>query len=225
MEEIEQNSGNNGAEIPGEGDKVAQRTFGEGGGQQGGGAGGGEQFVPYSRFQEVNSKFRDMETRYAEMSKALEDMKNPKGNEDKELEAKFYKDPLGTMREMLKSNIDSLKAEGTERQIAAQRQSAVNWFRSQAEYSPELEEKAAQFIKDNGLTGIDPEKATKLAYQFVTMGEGSGYTRQTKEGLKKPGAGGRGQEFDYKKALAEIDPQDPDYEKKMKEIHAKVTGR
>lgn len=206
-------------ELSGGGDIKAQRTFSEGGTDQ-------SQFVPYSRFQEVNGKYRDLESKYYEIQKTLEDMKKASGPDpDKEFESKFYKNPVQTMREFVKEHIEGLKAEGTKKEQEMQRASAIKWFREQPDYTPELEEKAARFITENGLQGLDPQKAIKLAHQFVTMGDGSGYTRQVKEGLKKPGAGGKGKGESAQDELSKLDPKDPDYEEKMKQIHAKITGR
>ena len=209
--------------------EVSQETGQESGaGQQETGQGGTDQsqFVPYSRFQEVNGKYRDLESKYSEIQKTLEDMKKASGPDpDKEFESKFYKNPVQTMREFVKEHIEGLKAEGTQKEQAAQRASAINWFKSQPGYSPEMEEKAARFITENGLQKIDPTVATKLAYQFCTMGDGSGYTREVKEGLKKPGAGGKGKGESVQDELSKLDPKDENYEEKMKAIHAKITGR
>ena len=210
-----------------EGQQGAGESQQDSGGQSGGEQGEGQsQFVPYSRFQEVNGKYRDLESKYSEIQKTLEDMKKASGPDpDKEFETKFYKNPVQTMREFVKEHIEGLKAEGTQKEQAAQRASAINWFKSQPGYSPEMEEKAARFITENGLQKIDPTVATKLAYQFCTMGDGSGYTREVKEGLKKPGAGGKGKGESVQDELSKLDPKDENYEEKMKAIHAKITGR
>ena len=123
---------------------------------------------------------------------------------------------------MLDEKMGGFKKENTEREQVAQRGAAIKWFQSQEDYTPELEEKAARFITENGLQGLDPEKAINLAHKFVTMGDGSGYTRQVKEGLRKPGQGGKGKDFDAKSELAALDVHDEKYEEKFKKIQAKL---
>lgn len=218
-------------EIPGGGDIKAQRTFNEGGtGGEGaaGGAGGKDQFVPYSRFQEVNTKYRDLEGKYNQMNSVLERMNGALNPDQKKGFKLDYANPDGSIekyvQEMLNEKINGLKQEGTQREQAQARSSAIKWFREQEDYSPEIEEKAARFITENGLQGLDPMKGIQLAHKFVTMGDGSGYTRKVKEGLTKPGSGARGKEANLKQELAALDPKDEKYEEKMKAIHAKMMG-
>jgi hypothetical protein len=203
-------------------------------GAEAGGAGGGEggqgqsQYVPYSRFQEVNTKYKDLESKYGQMQSVLDQMKGALSPEQKKGFKLDYNNPDKSIEDfvakMLEDKMNGLKKESTERETTAQRSNAIKWFKDQADYSTELEEKAARFITENGLQGLDPMKAIQLAHKFVTLGDGSGYTRSVKEGLRKPGAGGKGKETDYKAELAALDPKDEKYEEKMKVIMSKLTG-
>lgn len=219
--------GAGGQQQPG-GDGGAGAGAGGGQQQQAGGAGGNSQYVPYARFQEVNGKYKDLETKYGQMQAVLDQMKGALSPEQKKGFKLDYANPDKSIQEFveaqLKERLDGFKKEGTERQQAAQRESAIKWFKEQEDYTPEMEEKAARFITENGLQGLDPEKAIKLAYKFVTMGDGSGYTRTVKDSLRKPGMGGKAKGFDMKAELAKLDPKDPQYEEKMKVIHAKMVG-
>ena len=220
MNKILMNEEENASGSGGEQSDVAQEE------QGGGGAGvpaGDSQFVPYARFQEVNGKYRDLESRYTQMEAMLREIQDKgKPDPDQEFETKFYKNPVQTMRDFMKENIAGLKAEGTQKEQTQARQAAIKWFESQEHYTPELAEKAAAFITENGLGGIDPAVATRLAYQFCTMGDGSGYVRQIKEGLHKPGFGGKGKDMPWQDELAKLDPNDEKYDEKMKAIHAKI---
>lgn len=220
-------------EIPGGGDISARRVYNEGGAGGGEGAGGGggqgqSQYVPYSRFQEVNTKYKDLETKYGKMNSMLEQMRGALSPEQKKGFKLDYSNPDKSIEQfvqsMMEEKINGLKQEGTQREQAQARTSAIAWFREQDDYSPELEEKAARFITENGLQGLDPMKGIQLAHKFVTMGDGSGYTRKVKEGLSKPGAGARAKEANLKDELAKLDPNDEKYEEKMKAIHAKMMG-
>ena len=206
---------------------------GAGAGQEGAGTGGEggqgqSQYVPYSRFQEVNTKYKDLETKHNQMQAVLDQMKGALSPEQKKGFKLDYNNPDKSIEEyvakVLEDKINGLKKESTERETAVQRTSAIKWFKDQEDYSPELEEKAARFITENGLQGLDPMKVIQLAHKFVTLGDGSGYIRHVKEGLRKPGAGGKGKETDIKAELAALDPKDEKYEEKMKAIHAKLTG-
>ena len=211
-------------EIPGDGDKKAQRTFAEGGSQ-----GGNSQSVPYARFQEVNQKYRDLEGKYSQVEAMLNQMRGALSPEQQKKGFKLdyhniEKSIDDHFNSMLEERFKAMEQKGSEREKQMAQAAAIKWFKDQPDYTPEMEEMAAQFIKENGLQGMDPEKAIKLAHKFVTLGDGSGYVRQQKEGVKKPGAGGKGKEQDIQSELAAIDPKDPDYEKKMKAIHAKLIG-
>lgn len=201
---------------------------GEGQGQGGAGGQGHEQFVPYARFQEVITQHNDLKTKYGQMQSVLDQMKGALSPEQKKGFKLDYSNPDKSIEEFvnatLKERMEGMKKESTEREQATHRDSAIKWFKNQEDYTPELEEKAARFITENSLQTLDPMAAIKLAHKFVTMGDGSGYTRTVKEGLKKPGSGGRGKEPDYKSELAALDPKDEKYEEKMKLIHAKLIG-
>ena len=201
---------------------------GEGAGAGAGGGKGNEQFVPYARFEEVNTKYRDLETKYGSMQNILDQMKGALTPEQKQGFKLDYRNPDKSIEDffakMLDEKLGGFQKANTEKEQAASRASAVKWFRDQEGYTPELEEKAARFITENKLQGLDAEVAIKLAHKFVTMGDGSGYTRSVKEGLRKPGTGGKGKEGDAKAELAALDPTDEKYEEKMKAIHAKITG-
>jgi len=220
-----QNGGGEGQGAGGEGAAGAGGAGGEGQGQ----AGGHEKFVPYERFQEVNTRYKDLETKQTQMQSVMDQLRGALSPEQKKGFKLDYSNPDRSIEDFvnstLKERMESMKKEGAERESTQQRQSAIKWFQSQEDYTPELEEKAAAFIKENSLQGMDPEKVIKLAYKFVTMGDGSGYTRQVKEGLRKPGAGGKGKEFDAKAELAALDVHDEKYEEKFKKIQAKLTGR
>ena len=227
-------TGEGGAGAGGAGGAGAGGAGGEGAG--GAGGQGQSQYVPYARFEEVNTKYRDLETKYGSMQGMLDQMKSALSPEQKRGFKLDYQNPDGSIetwgRGLVKEEIDALRKEFAEKEQAASRANSTKWFREQEGYSPELEEKAAQFIKDNDLNVRDKngnlpmsaEKAVKLAYRFVTMGDGSGYTRTVKEGLRKPGTGGKGKEGDARADLAALDPTDEKYEEKMKAIHAKITG-
>jgi hypothetical protein len=208
-----------------------QENGGQGqGGANGAGAGGQgqSQYVPYARFEEVNTKYRDLEAKYSQMQTMLDSMRGALSPEQKKGFKLDYNNPEKSMEEyfskMLEEKMGNFQKESTEKEQAASRGSAIKWFREQEGYTPELEEKAARFITENGLKGLDPTKAIQLAHKFVTMGDGSGYTRSVKEGLRKPGTGGKGKEQDYKAELAALDPTDEKYEEKMKAIHGKMIG-
>lgn len=233
----EENGGDGSGGGGGNGEGQQQQAGGEGGagagangGQQqvGGGAGGNSQYVPYSRFQEVNTKYKDLETKYGQMNSMLEQMRGALSPEQKKGFKLDYANPDGSIEKyvqsMLEEKINGLKQEGTQREQAQARTGAIKWFREQEDYSPELEEKAAQFIKENGLQGLDPEKGIKLAHKFVTMGDGSGYTRKVKEGLSKPGGGARAKDTNLKQELNNLDPNDEKFEEKMKAIQTKMMG-
>ena len=208
------------------------------GGEGAGGAGGQgqSQFVPYARFEEVNTKYRDLEGKYGQMQGMLDQMKSALSPEQKRGFKLDYANPEKSMQEyfdkLVEDKIGGLQKANAEKEQDANKTSALKWFREQQGYTPDLEEKAGQFIKENELNIRDkngnlpmsPEKAVKLAYRFVTMGDGSGYTRTVKEGLRKPGTGGKGKDMDYKAELAALDPTDEKYEEKMKAIHGKMTG-
>lgn len=203
---------------------------GGGGGQQqaGGGAGGNSQYVPYARFQEINAKHKDLETKYGQLNSMLEQMRGALSPEQKKGFKLDYANPDGSIEKwgnnLVDEKINALKQEFVGHRQAEQRSSAIKWFREQEDYSPELEEKAAQFIKEHGLQGLDPEKGIKLAHKFVTMGDGSGYTRKVKEGLSKPGGGARAKDANLKQELANLDPNDEKFEDKMKAIQTKMMG-
>lgn len=187
--------------------------------------GGTPQFVPYERFQEVNTKFRDIEQKYGQLQQTLDEInKRNQPDPDKEFASKFYQDPANVMKQYIADQIKALKEEGNKRDSEMKRNRALEWFKQQEGYTPEMDEKAARFIIENGLQGVDPEKAVRLAHKFLTMGDGSGYVRQTKEALKKPGSGGKPQEKSPLEELRELDPRDPEYENKAKAIHAKLTA-
>lgn len=216
-------SGDNGVD----GNKVGQQVPGDMTAQLTQNPGG--QTIPYERFQEVNTKYRDLESKYGQMQQVLDQMKGALSPESKKKGFKLdYSNPDKSIEEyvnnMLEERLTGMKKESSEREMSAQRESAVKWFKDQESYSPELEEKAARFIIENGLQGLDPMKAIQLAHKFVTMGDGSGYTRTVKEGLRKPGTGGKGKEMDAKSELAALDPSDEKYEEKMKALHAKLIG-
>ena len=207
----------------GEGGAGAGGAGGEGAGGQ-----GQSQFVPYTRFEEVNTKYRELEAKYGNMQGVLDQMKGALSPDQKKGFKLDYANPEKSMEEyfskMLEEKMGNFQKESTEKEQAASREAAIKWFREQEGYTTELEEKAARFITENGLQGLDANKALQLAYKFVTMGDGSGYTRTVKEGLRKPGTGGKGKEGDAKAELAALDPQDEKYEEKMKAIHAKMIG-
>ena len=183
------------------------------------------QYVPYDRFQEVNSGYNDLKQKYSELQKTIEELTSKnRPDPDQEFQSNFYKDPARVVREFVASEITKLKEEGSKRDTEARRQSAIGWFRSQEGYTPEMEEKATRFIVENGLNGVDPEKAVKLAHKFLTMGDGSGYVRTVKENLGKPGPGGKAPVKTALDELRDLDPRDPDYEEKAKAIHAKITA-
>lgn len=211
----------------GAGEGSAGAGAGAGGGE-GGAGGGAPQTIPYARFQEVNGKYRELESKYGQMQTVLDQMKNALSPEQKRGFKLDYNNPDKSIEEhfnkLLDERMNGLKQESTQREQQVQRQAAIKWFQSQEDYSPELEEKAARFITENGLQGLDPEKAIKLAHKFVTLGDGSGYVRQQKESMRKPGGGGKDKSADLNAQLAALDPKDPDYDKKMKEIHSKLVG-
>lgn len=218
----------------GTGAEGAQGAEGAGQGQENAGGAGGagtgtkDQFVPYARFNEVNTKYRDLETKYGQMQSVLDQMKGALSPEQKKGFKLDYSNPEKSMQDyfdkLVEDKIGGFKKESTEKEQSMARESAIKWFRDQEGYSKELEEKAARFITENALQGMDSRKAIELAYKFVTLGDGSGYTRTVKEGLRKPGTGGKGKESDYKTELAGLDPKDEKYEEKMKVIMAKMTG-
>ena len=226
MEEAGGEGGGAGGE--GQGAAGAGGAGGEGQGQGAGGGQGHEQTIPYARFQEVNTKYKELESKYGQMQSVLDQMKGALSPEQKKGFKLDYSNPDKSIQDYVQSMLDEklngFKKESTEKEITQQRQSAIKWFQSQEDYTPELEEKAARFITENGLQGLDPEKAIKLAHKFVTLGDGSGYTRQVKEGLRKPGPGGKGKEFDAKAELAALDVHDEKYEEKFKKIQAKLIG-
>ncbi len=228
MENEENAGGNGGGEAAGGGAEGAGHGAGASGASGGEGGQDQSQYVPYSRFQEVNTKYKDLESKYGQMQGVLDQMKGALSPEQKKGFKLDYNNPDKSIEEyvakMLEDKMNGLKKESTERETTIQRTSAIKWFKDQEDYSPELEEKAARFITENGLQGLDPMKAIQLAHKFVTLGDGSGYTRSVKEGLRKPGAGGKGKETDYKAELAALDPKDEKYEDKMKAIHAKMIG-
>lgn len=214
---------------------------GEGGTGTGGAGAVGQENVNasnplYGRVQELSAHNKDLSEKYNTMQGMLDQMKSALSPEQKRGFKLDYQNPDGSIetwgRGLVKEEIDALRKEFAEKEQAASRTNATKWFCEQEGYSPELEEKAAQFIKDNDLNVRDKngnlpmssEKAVKLAYKFVTMGDGSGYTRTVKEGLRKPGTGGKGKEGDARTELAALDPTDEKYEEKMKAIHAKITG-
>ena len=213
---------------------------GDGEGQQqeqdGAGAQGHEQTIPYERFQEVVLKNKDLEAKYGQMQGILENMKGALSPEQKHGFKLDYNNPDKSIEDyvsnLLEERIGGLKQENSEREQASNQATAIKWFREQEGYAPELEEKAAQFIKENGLTTrdkngnlpMDPVKAVQLAYKFVTLGDGSGYTRTVKEGLRKPGQGSKGKEGDPRAELAALDPKDEKYEEKMRKIMVRMTG-
>ena len=219
----------------GTGDGAGQ---GGGEGQDGAGAGarGHEQSIPYERFQEVTTKYRDLETKYGQMQSMLENMKGALSPEQKHGFKMDYNNPDKSIEDyvskMLEDKISGLKRESSEQEQSQKQASAIKWFREQEGYGSDLEEKAAQFIKENGLNAkdksgnlvMDPEKAVQLAYKFVTLGDGSGYTRSVKEGLNKPGQGSKGKNTDPKEELKALDPTDEKYEEKMKKIMEKIAG-
>lgn len=224
MEE-ENTGGAGGAGAGGEGGAGAGEGAGAGGGA---GGKGNEQFVPYARFEEVNTKYRDLEAKYGSMQGILDQMKGALSPEQKKGFKLDYSNPEKSMQEyfdkLVEDKIGGLQKSNTEKEQAASRSSAIKWFRDQEDFTPELEEKAARFITENKLQGLDPEAAIKLAHKFVTMGDGSGYTRSVKEGLRKPGTGGKGKEVDVKAELAALNPTDEKYEEKMKTIMGKIGG-
>ena len=224
----DENAGGGGTGAGDEGGTGGAGAGGEGQGQGGAGGQGHEQNIPYARFQEVNTKYKELEGKYGQMQSVLDQMKGALSPEQKKGFKLDYSNPDKSIQDYVQSMLDEklggFKKESTEREQVAQRGVAIKWFQSQEDYTPELEEKAARFITENGLQGLDPEKAIKLAYKFVTMGDGSGYTRTVKEGLRKPGAGGKGKEFDAKAELAALDVHDEKYEEKFKKIQAKMTG-
>jgi hypothetical protein len=229
MDEAGDGSGGGGGEQGAEGGAggVQGQEGGAGGGQQQAGS-GNPQYVPYERFQEVNTKFRDIEGKYGQLQQTIDQLRGALSPEQKKGFKLDYSNPEKSMQEyfdkLLEEKIGGLKKEGTEREQMAQRQSAVKWFKDTEEYTPELEEKAAKFITENNLQSLNPMVAIKLAHKFVTMGEGSGYTRSVKEGLRKPGLGGKAKDKDARAELEALDPKDEKYEEKMKAIHGKLVG-
>ena len=216
-----------------------QENGGQGQGGANGGAGGGQgqsQYVPYARFEEVNTKYRDLEGKYGQMQGMLDQMKSALSPGQKQGFKLDYANPEKSMQEyfdkLVEDKIGGLQKANAEKEQDANKASALKWFREQEGYAPDLEEKAGQFIKENELNirdkngnlPMNPIKAVQLAYKFVTMGDGSGYTRTVKEGLRKPGTGGKGKEGDARAELAALDPTDEKYEEKMKAIHGKMTG-
>ena len=214
---------------------------GDGAGQDGGegqdGAGARhEQSIPYERFQEVTTKYRDLENKYGQMQSMLENMKGALSPEQKRGFKMDYNNPDKSIEDyvskMLEDKISGLKRGNSEQEQSQKQASAIKWFREQEGYGADLEEKAAQFIKENGLNAkdksgnlvMDPEKAVQLAYKFVTLGDGSGYTRSVKEGLNKPGQGSKGKNTDPKEELKALNSTDEKYEEKMKKIMEKIAG-
>lgn len=200
---------------------------GSGAGAGAGGAGGNSQFVPYSRFQEVNNKHRDLESKYSQMEAMLNKMRGALSPEQQKQGFKLdYQNPDKSIEEFVRAELDArqkaMEEKGSQRETEVRRSAAIKWFKSQEDYSPEMEEKAAAFIKENGLQGLDPQKAIEIAYKFVTLGDGSGYTRKVKEGMIKPGAGGKGKGADVQNEIANLDPKDPQYSEKMRALHAKL---
>jgi|SRR3990167_434529 len=209
---------------------VASEGQGQGGGQ------GHEQSVPYARFQESRLELQELKGKYGQMQSVLDQMKGALSPEQKKGFKLDYSNPDGSIdkwgNQLVDEKLSALRKEMAEKEYTRQNSEAINWFRNQEGYAPDLEEKAAQFIKEhelnikdeNGRYPMSMDKAIKLAYKFVTMGDGSGYTRTVKEGLKKPGAGGKGKEFDAKAELAGLDVHDEKYEEKFKKIQAKIMG-
>lgn len=208
-------------------------TGGEGGAGAAGGAGGGanggaQQYVPYARFQEVNNKHRDLESKYTQLQSMMDQLKGvftPGGQKKNGFKLDFQ-NPEKSIEDFVKAELEArekaIEERGSQRETEARRSAAIKWFKSQEDYSPDMEEKAAAFIKENGLQGLDPQKAIELAYKFVTLGDGSGYTRKVKEGMIKPGAGGKGKGEDVQTEMAKLDPKDPKYDEKMRALHAKL---
>ena len=204
---------------------------GAGGGAQGAGNGSGSgpsQFVPYARFQEMNTKYRDLESKHTQLQNMMDQLKGvfvPGGQKKNGFKLDFQ-NPEKSIEDFVKAELEArekaIEERGSQREAEVRRSAAIKWFKSQEDYSPDMEEKAAAFIKENGLQGLDPQKAIELAYKFVTMGDGSGYTRKVKEGIIKPGAGGKGKGEDIQTEMAKLDPKDPQYDEKMRALHAKL---
>ena len=229
-------------ENAGGGGGTGEGGTGTGGASGAGGEGaGGQENVNasnplYSRVQELSAHNKDLSEKYNTMQGMLDQMKSALSPEQKRGFKLEYTNPEKSMQEyfdkLVEDKIGGLQKANAEKEQDANKASARKWFREQEGYAPDLEETAGQFIKENELNIRDKngnlpmssEKAVKLAYRFVTMGDGSGYTRTVKEGLRKPGTGGKGKDMDYKADLAALDPTDEKYEEKMKAIHAKMTG-
>jgi len=217
MEEAGQETGGGGTGTETTGQETGQQT-----GQQ------NSQYVPYERFTEVNTKYKDLEGKYKNLEDTLSNMKNALNPDEKKGFKIDYTNPDKSIEEYisnkLKEQSDNMTEAQTKKERETSNRNAVKWFKEQEDYTPELEEKAARFITENGLHGIDAMKGIKLAYKFVTMGEGSGYTRSVKEGLKKPSGGNREKQSDFQSEMAALNPTDEKYEEKMKAIHNKFIG-
>lgn len=189
--------------------------------------GGNQQYVPYSRFQEVNAKYKDLEGKYDQVSEMLNKMKGALGQDNGSKSFKLdYNNPDKSIEDYFNAKLEeranAMKTDQAQKETQLQRASAIKWFREQPDYSEELEEKAARFITENELHGMDPHKAVALAYKFITMGDGSGYVRNQKEGLTKPGAGGKTKAMDIKAQIEALDPKDEKFDDKMKVLQAKL---
>lgn len=185
-----------------------------------------EQHVPYTRFKEINDKYRDIESKYSRLQETLEKMKGAlTPNEQKRFKLD-YSNPEKSIEDFMKSTIEErikeLEAKHAEREKSYTKDAAIKWFRSQPDYTPELEEKAAKIITEKGLNALPHDKAVEIAYQLATIGDGSGYVRKQKEGLAKPNGGAKDKEIDILTEISNLDPNDEKYEEKMKALHSKL---
>ena len=116
-----QNGGGEGQGAGGEGAAGAGGAGGEGQGQ----AGGHEKFVPYERFQEVNTRYKDLETKQTQMQSVMDQLRGALSPEQKKGFKLDYSNPDRSIEDFvnftLKERMESMKKEGSEREATQQR--------------------------------------------------------------------------------------------------------
>ena len=126
---------------------VASEGQGQGGGQ------GHEQSVPYARFQESRLELQELKGKYGQMQSVLDQMKGALSPEQKKGFKLDYSNPDGSIdkwgNQLVDEKLSALRKEMAEKEYTRQNSEAINWFRNQEGYAPDLEEKAAQFTIEN----------------------------------------------------------------------------
>ena len=157
--------------------------------------------VPYERLAQVSHQNQELRRQMTEMQERLEAFQTPGKNFDeiqkkKAEEAEFYKNPYGVVDKKLQDMHQQFQAIQAQAQDDTEYRVNLGALKGAPGFSQELEDAMVKVIREYGMAKLGKTSALKLAYQTVTgkpFGEwnaDSYNTRQTKQRLMRPSAGG-----------------------------------